>query len=42
MIARKYGVKVEALMAANPGLDPRRLRVGQTLAIPAPQAEGGR
>jgi len=36
MIARKYGVKVEALMAANPGLDPRRLRVGQALAIPAP------
>ena len=36
VIARKYGVKVEALMAANPGLDPRRLRVGQTLAVPAP------
>ena len=34
LIARKYGVKVEVLMAANPGLDPRRLRVGQTLAIP--------
>ena len=36
VIARKYGVKVEALMAANPGLDPRRLRVGQTLTVPAP------
>ncbi len=35
-IARKYGVKLEALIAANPGLDPRRLRVGQTLAVPAP------
>jgi tetratricopeptide (TPR) repeat protein len=34
VIAHKYGIKVEALLAANPGLDPRRLRVGQTLAIP--------
>jgi len=33
-IARKYGVKVEAIMAANPKLDPRRLQVGQTLSIP--------
>jgi len=33
-IARKYGVKVEALMAANPGLNPRRLQVGQTLNLP--------
>jgi tetratricopeptide (TPR) repeat protein len=35
-IARKYGVKVDALMTANPKLDPRRLQVGQTLIIPAP------
>jgi len=35
-IARKYGVKLDALTAANPGLDPRRLHVGQTLAVPAP------
>jgi tetratricopeptide (TPR) repeat protein len=35
-IARKYGVKVEALMAANPSLNPKRLRIGQTLTIPAP------
>jgi tetratricopeptide (TPR) repeat protein len=34
MIARKYGVKLEALLAANPRLDPRRLQVGQTLNIP--------
>ena len=33
-IARKYGVKLEALMAANPGLNPRRLQVGQTLNLP--------
>jgi tetratricopeptide (TPR) repeat protein len=36
VIARKYGLKVDALMTANPGLDPRRLRVGQALTIPAP------
>jgi tetratricopeptide (TPR) repeat protein len=35
-IARKYGVKVDALMTANPKLDPRRLQVGQTLIIPGP------
>lgn len=35
-IARNHGVKVEALMAANPGLNPRRLRIGQTLRLPPP------
>jgi LysM repeat protein len=35
-IARKNGLKLEALMAANPGLDPRRLRIGQTLNLPPP------
>jgi len=34
-IARKYNVKLEALMAANPGLNPTRMQVGQTLKIPA-------
>jgi LysM repeat protein len=34
-IARRYNVKVEALMAANPRLDARRLQVGQALNIPA-------
>lgn len=33
-VARKYGVKVDALMVANPKLDPRRVRVGQSLIIP--------
>ena len=33
-IARKYGVKLDALMAANPRLDARRMRAGQTLVIP--------
>ena len=33
-IARKYGVKVDALMTANPKLDPKHLQVGKTLIIP--------
>lgn len=33
-IARKYGIKLEALMAANPKVDARRLQVGQSLVIP--------
>ena len=36
LIARKYGVKLEALKAANPKLDPRRLQIGQALIIPPP------
>jgi tetratricopeptide (TPR) repeat protein len=36
LIARKYGIKVSALLAANPGVDERRLQVGRTLSIPTP------
>jgi LysM repeat protein len=35
-IARSYGVRLDALLAANPGLDPRKLKVGQMLSVPAP------
>ena len=35
-IARKYGVKVETLLAANPALDPKRMKVGQPVKIPTP------
>jgi tetratricopeptide (TPR) repeat protein len=35
-IARRAGVKLDALLAANPGLDPRKLQVGQTLNLPPP------
>jgi tetratricopeptide (TPR) repeat protein len=35
IIARKYGVKVDALMAANPRVDSRHLKVGQVLAVPS-------
>jgi len=34
MIARRYGIRLDALLAANPKVEPRRLKVGQTLAIP--------
>jgi len=33
-IAAKLNVKVEALLAANPGLDGRRIRTGQVLKLP--------
>jgi LysM repeat protein len=33
-IARKYGVRLDSLMAANPRLDARKLRVGQALIVP--------
>lgn len=35
-IAKKYGIKLDVLMSANPTLDPKRMRVGQPLKIPAP------
>ena len=34
-IASRYGLFVNDLLAANPGVDPQRLRIGQTLRIPA-------
>lgn len=34
-IARKYGVKLDDLLRANPGLDPKRMRAGKTLNLPA-------
>jgi LysM repeat protein len=33
-IARRYNVKVNMLLTANPGLNPKRLQVGQSLVIP--------
>ena len=35
-IARRYGISLDALLAANPGLEPRKMRVGQILNIPSP------
>jgi peptidoglycan endopeptidase LytF len=33
-ISRKYNVKLDSLALANPAVDARKLRVGQTLNIP--------
>ena len=33
-IARRYNVKVDTLLTANPGLNPKRMQVGQSLVIP--------
>jgi len=35
-IARQHGLRVDSLTTANPGVDPRRLRVGQVLNVPVP------
>jgi LysM repeat protein len=37
-IARRHGVSVAALRSANGNVDPRRLRPGQTLRVPASSA----
>ncbi len=33
-IARKFGVKLDAIEAENPGIDPTKLKVGQKVKIP--------
>jgi hypothetical protein len=33
-LSRKYGIPVEAILAANPGLDARKMKAGQTVNIP--------
>ncbi|MBI3414530.1 MAG: LysM peptidoglycan-binding domain-containing protein [Verrucomicrobia bacterium] len=37
-IAKAKGVSLKALVAANPNVDPRKLKVGQKIQIPAPAA----
>jgi len=34
-ISRQYQVKLDSLLSANPGLDPKRMRIGQILYVPA-------
>ena len=34
LIARRYRISLGSLMAANPRIEPRHIRVGQTLVIP--------
>lgn len=33
-ISRRYNVKMSAIVAANPGLNPDRIKIGQKIAIP--------
>lgn len=35
-IARRFGIAVPALAAANPGVDPNALQIGQQICVPAP------
>jgi LysM repeat protein len=35
-IALEQGTTVEAILALNPGIDPRRLRVGMIICLPLP------
>lgn len=35
-IARTFGVSVDAIIAANPGVDPNRLFIGQVICVPSP------
>ncbi len=35
-IAQRFNISVAALIAANPGVDPNRLRIGQIICVPAP------
>ena len=35
-IARKYGVNLNTLLAVNPNLNPKKLRVGQVINLPGP------
>jgi LysM repeat protein len=37
-IAKKNGVSVKAIEAANPNVDPNRLKVGQKITVPAPSS----
>jgi LysM repeat protein len=33
-LAKEYGTKVDAILGANPGLDPTRMKVGRSIVIP--------
>lgn len=37
-LARRFGVSVQAIQAANPGLETQNLRVGRVICIPVPSA----
>ncbi|WP_253442833.1 M23 family metallopeptidase [Halomonas sp. Y3] len=40
-IARRFGTRASRIQAANPGVEPRSLRVGQLIQVPVSTASGG-
>ncbi|EEG79004.1 LysM peptidoglycan-binding domain-containing protein [Dethiobacter alkaliphilus] len=36
-IAKEQGVTVEAILALNPGLDPKNLQIGTFICLPLPK-----
>lgn len=40
-IAAQFGITVAALLAANPGLNPNNMQIGDVLNIPPPPSDGG-
>lgn len=36
-LSRRFGTTVDAILAANPGLDPQNLQIGQRICIPGAQ-----
>ncbi|MDQ7830501.1 MAG: LysM peptidoglycan-binding domain-containing protein [Desulfovibrionaceae bacterium] len=38
-IANKHGISTQELLKANPGLDPKKLRVGQEITIPGAKSQ---
>lgn len=40
VIARRFGISVEALRRANPGIDPEALLIGQEICVPAAPRPG--
>lgn len=40
-IAKKFNISLEELEAANPGLDPKNLRIGQVIKLPGKNNGGG-
>lgn len=41
LIARTYGLPLSVLLAANPGVDPNRLYIGQVICVPSPTCPVG-
>lgn len=40
-IARQYKISVKKIIETNPKVNPRRLKLGQNLAVPVPSIQGG-